>query len=211
MFGRPTSAADAAAIRDAKRVLRRAVQQRREVRPDEDRAAFDHARFEQLRSFLGGSVIRSAACYLSQPPEPSSLELISWLAAQDVRILLPVMAAPAEDDRSVGEPDWAPYAGPDQLRTGRFSIIEPTTEPVGAAGLAEAELIIAPALAANERGQRLGRGGGWYDRALAHADPAAVSLLLLNDDEVLEVIPVDSWDRRIDVIVTPTRVINCRA
>lgn len=209
MFPRPRSAADAAAIRDAKVMLRKAVQRRRAVRPDDEREALDRARFEQLTGFLSGSAISTAAAYVSQPPEPGTLQVISWLASQQVRTLLPVITEPEQPDRPFGQPDWALYAGPDQLRTGRLSMIEPTTDPTGAAGLSAADLIIVPGLAADDHGLRLGRGGGWYDRALGDAEPSAVVVLLLNDDEVLEVIPADSWDRRVDVVITPTRVINC--
>ena len=106
-------------------------------------------------------------------------------------------------------PAWAPYEGPDALRTGAFSILEPTGEPLPSEQLPEAELIVCPGLAANRQGDRLGRGGGWYDRALNHASQSAPVWLLLNDDEVLDTIPMQPWDRRVDVIVTPTRMITC--
>lgn len=205
------SAADVEAIRGAKSVLRKAVLQRRRIRPDDQRSADDQARFDRLREFLTGSRLRTVACYVSAAPEPGTLQLIAWLAAGSVRVMLPVITEPQSEDEHFGAPDWAPYAGPDRLRTGRLSIIEPTTDPLGAGALGDAELIIVPGLAGNARGHRLGRGGGWYDRALEHADPAAAVLMMLNDDEVVEVIPTHSWDRRVDVIATPTQLINCRS
>ena len=33
--------------------------------------------------------------------------------------------------------------------------------------------------------------------------------MLLNNDEVLDVIPVQDWDRRVDVLVTPQQMITC--
>jgi len=107
------------------------------------------------------------------------------------------------------KPAWAAYEGPDSLRVGAYSILEPTGEVVPSEQLPEAELIICPGLAANLHGDRLGWGGGWYDRALRHASQSAPVWVLLNDDEVLETIPVHGWDRRVDVIVTPTHMITC--
>jgi 5-formyltetrahydrofolate cyclo-ligase len=70
-------------------------------------------------------------------------------------------------------------------------------------------VIICPGLAANRKGDRLGRGGGWYDRALRHASSSAPVWVLLNADEVLETIPMQPWDRRVDAIVTPAGMIMC--
>ncbi|WP_195908914.1 5-formyltetrahydrofolate cyclo-ligase [Microlunatus sp. Gsoil 973] len=209
MFRPPQSPADVAAITDAKRVLRRAVQRRRTVRPEDRRTADDAARFEQLRAFLANAELGTVACYLSVPPEPGTLQLIAWLASRGVRVLLPVFTEPATPAEPTGEPDWAAYAGPEHLRQGPRSLIEPTTPAMGADALSEAQLIILPGLAGNTGGDRLGRGGGWYDRALRHADGAAVTVLLLNDDEVVEAIPTHRHDRTVDVIITPTRVLDC--
>lgn len=209
VFRPPQSPADVAAIAGAKQVLRRAILQRRAVRPDDQRSADDAARFGQLQGFLATGELRTAACYFSVPPEPGTLQLIAWLASRGVRVLLPVINPPEDPADVVGEPDWAPYAGPDQLRQGRLSLIEPTTQRLGAAALGEAELIIVPGLAGSPDGERLGRGGGWYDRALRHSDRSAVTVLLLNDDEVLDVIPAHRHDRRVDMIITPTRVLEC--
>ena len=132
---------------------------------------------------------------------------MAWLAAHDVRVLLPVLSDPVGG--RLDRPAWAPYEGPDRLRVGVLSILEPTGDPVPSEQLPEAELIICPGLAANRRGDRLGRGGGWYDRALIHASQSAPVWVLLNDDEVLPTIPVHRWDRRVDSIITPQQMITC--
>lgn len=190
--------------------MRRTILRRRKVRPGQQRESDDAARFTLLRDFLSTVAPDTVASYLSAPPEPETRGVIEWLASRDVRVLLPVLTQPPDDDQLIGPPDWAPWAGTDRLREGRLSIIEPDTESVGAAGLNTAQVIICPGLAGNEHGQRLGRGGGWYDRALADAGATAVTVLPLNDDELEADIPVDSWDRLVDVIVTPVRIIDCR-
>jgi 5-formyltetrahydrofolate cyclo-ligase len=70
-------------------------------------------------------------------------------------------------------------------------------------------VVICPGLAANRHGDRLGRGGGWYDRALGHASQSAPVWVLLNADEVLSTIPTQPWDRRVDAIVTPDAMVEC--
>ena len=198
---------DVAAIDGAKRMLRKAILFRRDMRSATDRHAADEARMSIIESSLADRMPDTVAAYLSMGAEPGSLQLVAWLAAHDVRVLLPVLSHPIGG--RLDQPAWAPYEGPDALRTGVFSILEPTSDPLPSEQLPEAELIVCPGLAANRQGDRLGRGGGWYDRALKHASQSAPVWLLLNDDEVLDTIPIQPWDRRVDVIVTPTRMITC--
>ena len=198
---------DVAAIDGAKRTLRKAILFRRDMRPAKDRQAADEARMSIIESSLADRMPDTVAAYLSMGAEPGSLQLVAWLAAHEVRVLLPVLSHPVGG--RLDKPAWAPYEGPDALRTGAFSILEPTGDPLPSEQLPEAELIVCPGLAANRRGDRLGRGGGWYDRALKHASQSAPVWLLLNDDEVLETIPIQPWDRRVDVIITPSRMIPC--
>ena len=186
------TAIDAAAIAGAKRTLRKAILFRRDARTRAQREHDDEARMEMIEASLEDRIPDTVAAYLSTGSEPGSLQLVAWLAAN-----------------RLDKPAWAPYEGPDALRVGAYSILEPTGDVVPSEQLPEAELIICPGLAANLHGDRLGRGGGWYDRALRHASQSAPVWLLLNDDEVLETIPVHAWDHRVDVIITPTRMITC--
>lgn len=199
---------DAVAIAAAKSVLRKAILLRRDLRPVEQRRSDDAARTARLVERLSRTPPRTAAAYLSTAAEPGTLQLISWLAAQRARVLLPSQADQAGPVQRQ-EPAWAEYSGPDNLRVGPSSILEPTGTPLAAEALGKADLIICPGLAGNVRGARLGRGGGWYDRALAHAAPDSRVWLLLNDDEVLEAIPTNEGDVAVDAIVTPTRFIRC--
>jgi 5-formyltetrahydrofolate cyclo-ligase len=203
------AAADEVAIRAAKTVLRNAIKFRRDSRPAERRNRDDTARSNLIEESLSSRMPDTVAAYLSMGSEPATLRLIAWLAAHDVRVLLPVLTVAAPDGTGLGKPAWAPYEGPDALRASQYSMLEPTSEPVPAEQLPEAEMIICPGLAANRQGDRLGRGGGWYDRALRHASSSAPVWVLLNDDEVLETIPTHSWDRRVDAIFTPTQMIMC--
>ena len=149
---------------------------------------------------------RVVAAYLALPGEPDTSGLIESLAAAGATILLPVLGRRA--DGSVRrEPDWAPYAGPERLRIGYAGIAEPTTPARGADALAAASLIWCAGLAASPTGDRLGTGGGWYDRALVHAAADAVVGVLLRDDEVLDAVPTEPFDRPVSVIVTEARTL----
>src|SRR3954463_13210976 len=132
----PSTTADDEAIAGVKGMLRQAVQLRRESRRVEQRNRDDEARLAVIQAVLDDRLPATVAAYLSTGAEPGTLQLVGWLAAHGVRVLLPVLSAgPA--------PAWAPYAGPDALQLGRHGILEPSTEPRPEEGLAEAELILA--------------------------------------------------------------------
>lgn len=193
---------DAAAVAGAKTALRDAVRRRRADRAPGLRQRDDEQRFARLAELLTLRPVRRLAAYLSAGTEPDSLRLVAWSIAHDIEVLLPVLTDGAGS--WLRDPAWAPYTGPDALREGRSRILEPTAPPLADGALAGVELMVVPGLAADDAGNRLGRGGGWYDRARA-GRPDLETWLLLNDDEVLEVVPTDTWDLPVDLLVTPSR------
>ena len=201
------SAADQAALGAAKRQLRAAVVLRRASRSLEQRTVDDEARFAVLVEALSDRLPDTVAAYLSTKEEPDTLRLVAWLSARRVRVLLPLLTDGT--GRRLPEPAWAAYEGPQALRVGPLGLLEPTTTALPARQLPEAELVVCPGLAANRHGDRLGRGGGWYDRALVHAGQTTPVVVLLNSDEVLDAIPTQPWDRRVDRVATPAGVVDC--
>ncbi len=179
---------------EAKNALRASILASRARRTDDRGAAFAAHGLELAAGHA------SVALYASVGDEPDTWPLVDALLAGDIRVLLPMLAGRRT-------PDWAWYAGRDALRPGRRGILEPTTPALGAPGLAEASLVFCSALAATPRGERLGTGGGWYDRALGFAAPGAVCAAMCFDDEVLDAVPTDPWDRRVGVLVTDARVL----
>ena len=204
----PDQAVDDAALQGAKATLRKAIQFRRDTRPAEQRERDDAARLAIMQTALRGpdarhrgrlplGRLRAGAPCSSSPGWPRT----------GSASCCPVLSHPVGG--RLERPAWAPYEGPDRLWSGAYGILEPTGEPLPSEQLPEAELIICAGLAANAQGDRLGRGGGWYDRALVHASQSAPIWVLLNNDEVLDIIPVQDWDRRVDVLVTPEQMITC--
>jgi len=88
-----------------------------------------------------------------------------------------------------------------------FGIREPDPAQTPEADPAALDLVVVPALLLSETGDRLGYGGGYYDRFLPRLSPACVTVGALPDALVLPVLPRDSWDYPLDVVVTETRVL----
>ncbi len=92
------------------------------------------------------------------------------------------------------------------VREGRYGIPEPVEgEPHP---LDEIDLIVVPAVAFDRRGYRLGRGGGYYDRFLAHPQVRAVACGLGFEVQVVDQVPTDSHDHPIDMLVTEKQVLQ---
>ena len=177
--------------------LRRQVRSRRGHRSGRRRAEAAERLAEVVLTIPEVAAARCVSVYASRPAEPGTGPLIEALAARGVRLLLPVLGTGLQRD-------WAEYAGPDDLSErapGRPP--EPGGTPLGAAALHEADVVLVPALAVDDRGARLGQGGGWYDRVLAHARPDAPVIALVHEDEVLPVVPREQHDVTVTVVATP--------
>lgn len=105
----------------------------------------------------------------------------------------------------VGPLDWAEYAGPDELRQGRFGLAEPVGEMLGSDAVREARVLLVPALAVDGDGIRLGRGAGYYDRSLALAVPSTFVIAVVRDEELVRRLPSESHDVPVSAVLTPSR------
>lgn len=143
---------------------------------------------------LGG--LRRIAAYVPMGREPGSLRLLDMLRDGGTEVLLPVVVADGLD--------WARYAGAGELIAGALGTRAPAGPRLGPSALATADAVLVPALAVDHRGVRLGRGGGYYDRALAAVPPGARLAALLHDGELVERLPADPWDTTVTSVVEPT-------
>ena len=189
-------------IEDAKNALRAAIRSNRQQRSPRLRQEAAESFADILASADELADVRCVAAYVARPHEPGTLPLIERLAERGVRILLPVLGAGLERG-------WAPYAGSDDLQErapGRPP--EPGTGSQGPEALQEADVVIAPALAVDTTGMRLGQGGGWYDRALSHKRPDALVVAMVFPEEIYDAaerpIPHESHDVPVDAIATPS-------
>lgn len=124
------------------------------------------------------------ACYQPLRTEPGSAELLAALHAAGYQVLVPHTLP----DRDL---DWLAWPAGDE-------------RPLGVDAIAGARLLLVPAYAVDGEGNRLGRGGGSYDRALARVPASTPVAALLFSGELLSHIPTDPWDRPVTAAVTPT-------
>src|SRR5919112_558049 len=102
----------------------------------------------------------------------------------------------------VGAPVLAGGVDTGRLAPGRYGLLEPLGPGLGPTAIGTADVVVVPALAVARNGVRLGRGGGYYDRALQHARPDAVVVALVFDDEFVDELPTEPHDRPVTAVVT---------
>lgn len=185
-----------AAVRDAKAELRARLLAARRRRAEPERAAAARALRDALLDLPETQMAGTVAVYLSFGTEPGTTSLAFALWKRGTYVLAPRMLP----DRDL---DWASYEGPDDLREGPHGGLEPTDASRGPEAVCRADLVIVPALAVDETGLRLGRGGGSYDRALARLHPNTLTIALVYDDELLRTVPAEPHDRRVRAVATP--------
>ena len=89
---------------------------------------------------------------------------------------------------------------PDTMQTGAFGIEEPTGEVEFAAD--KIDLIIVPARAFTRRGERLGRGGGFYDKYMSLSGFRAYKIGIAFSAQIFDSLPCDAHDIKVDEVVT---------
>jgi 5-formyltetrahydrofolate cyclo-ligase len=151
---------------------------------------------DSLLSMPALEMAGTVAAYYSVGTEPDTRGLIYALWKRGTYVLLPLL-------RPDADLDWASYEGPDSLVPGPRGLLEPGEPPRGAAAVARADVVLVPALAADRAGNRLGRGGGSYDRALARVGPLIPVIALLYDDELLGHVPTEAHDTPVRAAVRP--------
>ena len=177
-----------------KRALRAPLLRRRAGRSAAERAGASAAVAGVLAAEL--SAAATVAAFVPGELEPGHGTLPAALTRGGARVLLPVVPAVGR------ELEWAEHTG--ELAAGRFGLLEPVGPRLGRAAIGTAEAIVVPALAVARTGARLGRGGGFYDRALRYARPDAVVVAVVFDDELLDRLPTEPHDVQVTAVVTPS-------
>ncbi len=75
--------------------------------------------------------------------------------------------------------------------------------------LEDIEVVVTPGLAFDRKGNRLGRGGAYYDRFLASPGLNATICSLAFAEQMVDEVPVDAHDRAVDFLVTDEGIIKC--
>jgi 5-formyltetrahydrofolate cyclo-ligase len=188
-------------VRQQKAGLRSQVLAARSGLSADQRTAAGRLIRDALLSLPEVQMAGTIAAYYSVGTEPDTRRLAYALWKRGTYVLLPLL-------RDDGDLDWASYEGPDSLVPGPRGLREPGEPPRGVEAVARADVVLAPALAVDQAGNRLGRGGGSFDRALARVGPLIPVIALLYDGELVDHVPAEPHDVPVRAAVRPGRGIT---
>ncbi len=147
---------------------------------------------EACRDSIGG-----VALFAALPGEPELRGAAEELMRLGVRVCLP-RCLPGNRLRFARVTSW------DELRPGRFAALEPG-EGAPAAEPAELGSAVLPGVAFDLAGYRLGRGGGFYDRAFGSAAGRPRLLGVAFDWQLVEALPHEEHDVPMALVITECR------
>ncbi|MBY8069579.1 5-formyltetrahydrofolate cyclo-ligase [Vibrio fluvialis] len=149
------------------------------------------------------------ALYLSTDGELDTQPLIEWLWSQGKAVYLPVL-----HPFSAGHLLFLHYQSSTPMTYNKFGILEPRLDQTLVKPVKELDLICTPLVAFDSHGHRLGMGGGYYDRTLAHwfkTREGAQPMGLAHDCQHVEQLPTEAWDIPLPKIVTPSQIWQWKA
>ena len=144
----------------------------------------------ERRQFVGSA-------YMADASEIDPLPILTHLNNEGWQTALPRI----EKDVSLSFRVWQPG---DILMTGKFEMQEPGPDSLAVFP----DLVITPLLAFDKYGNRLGRGGGYYDRALKtlRAQGEVLIVGIAFDSQLFDIVPHEKHDEKLDFVLTPSGV-----
>jgi 5-formyltetrahydrofolate cyclo-ligase len=187
-----------------KTTIRKEILEKRESQDPKSRAAQSRSIMKTLVGLKEFQTAGKILIYLSKDGEVSTDNLLGRAFELGKRVCVPVV------DRDGDELRISELPGPDvSFRLGAFGVREPEEDDLNFVSPDQIDLVIAPGLAFDRRGGRIGYGKGYYDRLLNRLGSQVPRIALAFDFQILDTVPQDENDIRVDAIITEKRTMNC--
>lgn len=196
------SSKDLECVEQKVRLRRRMLARRQDLSTDQVVKATESAceRIEAIEVFRKAGTV---ALFAASRKELHAELLIERILRRGGRVVFPRV-------EGEGELSFRQVRDLEELSIGRFAIREPSAQAPRVSE-EELDLVFVPGLAFSERGERLGYGGGYYDRTLLALRPDATTMGFCHDFQLTERIPTEAHDVRLQHVVTDLRHVRCVA
>ncbi|WP_100103593.1 5-formyltetrahydrofolate cyclo-ligase [Candidatus Hamiltonella defensa] len=148
------------------------------------------------------SLAQHIGVFLSFDGEIPTQPLIEYLWQQNKKVYLPVVDPVLEAHLL-----FVPYHKSTPLIRNKWNIFEPPLEPTQVIPFEKLNILFVPLVAFDKNGQRLGMGGGFYDRTLQKAvSKGPYPIGLAHDCQRVKNFPIAQWDIPLPEIMTPSKI-----
>lgn len=145
----------------------------------------------------------SIALYLANDGEIATEGIISTCWQSNIRTTLPVL-----HPFCAGRLLFLQYHQTTTMVCNKYGIPEPTLAVTAVVPKTQLDIIFVPLTGYDARGNRIGMGGGYYDRTLASLNRTQTKIIgLAHHCQQVDLIPTDNWDIPLDMIVSDKTVL----
>lgn len=181
--------------------IRQQTRRRRRALTPEQQTLFALHAADRMMAYPPVLRAHTVAAFLSFDGELDTQPLIEQLWRAGKRVYLPVL-----HPFSPGNLLFLHYHPGSNLVVNRLKIHEPKLDVRDVLPLSQLDVLITPLVAFDASGQRLGMGGGFYDRTLQnwrqyHLQPVGYA----HDCQQVEALPTEQWDIPLPAVVTPAK------
>jgi 5-formyltetrahydrofolate cyclo-ligase len=191
-------------LQEKKAQIRRAVLAERDALDPQERATASAMICRRLAALPQVAGARTVLAFAAFGSEVDLDPLLEELIARRVGVFLPFVVGFSPPELGIARvTDLAT-----DLVPGRLGIREPDPASRRAARVDRVDVVIAPGVAFDAAGRRIGYGGGFYDRLIAGLRPGTPVIAVAFACQVLPQVPATTHDRTVDVIVTERATIT---
>lgn len=180
-----------------KKILRREINSQLKKLSVDERKIFSQSAVEKFLAHPIYKNSKSITAYSSMPEEIQLNEFLATAIAQGK-----ILSIPFIDGKKMFA---AKISSLNELEVGAYGILTVKNAADKIVDAKKIDCIVTPGLAFDTKLNRLGKGGGFYDKFFIDAVNAK-KVALAYDCQIVEKIPIETYDLPVDIIITPTKI-----
>ncbi|MDU7819035.1 MAG: 5-formyltetrahydrofolate cyclo-ligase [Klebsiella sp.] len=181
--------------------IRQQIRQRRRALTPEQQTQFALQAADRMMAYPPVLLAQTVAVFLSFDGELDTRPLIDQLWRAGKRVYLPVL-----HPFSPGNLLFLHYHPSSDLVVNRLNIREPKLDVRNVLPLSQLDVLVTPLVAFDADGQRLGMGGGFYDRTLQNWRQHRLKPVgYAHDCQQVDALPTEQWDIPLPAVITPSK------
>lgn len=190
-----------------RQTLRKSIREKRKAISESQQQTFAHQAAKTAMRWLETFDPKKIALYLTNDGELDTQPLINELWKMEKAVYVPVLH-PFHSGYLI----FLEYSSVTPMVKNQYGIFEPKLNVSKLIPVSQLDVIFTPLVAFDRLGNRMGMGGGYYDRSLAHLYDGAGSPEIVgfaHECQRVERLPVETWDIPLSKIITPEKIYTC--